>query len=388
MPASETPTNSTTPEPPPLPSGGGSVALAENTFEESDLALSEDSSAVPSSGQRGARSSSRYVDYDSHELLERISQYEDERRWQRIREGIWISILAHILLFSLLSWIPKYILHSPQVIDPIDAIKQRKDLTYLDELPDALKQIQKLKTTPTLKPNEARVDKKTLEALKEMDKARPKPVVKAPEPIPGEPTPPPTPVMPQTQQQPVPAPPTVATPQTAPQLPQETPRPAPVPAKPNFAMGPQDPADQLRKAMRDSGRQQSQDGGMHSVPLPQLPNAAVGGSQFLSDLQGVDFSAWKQRFDTEMIRSWYPLIPEEVKPPIGKRGIVVVRFKILPSGRVMPGSMTLDGRSGDTALDRAAWGAITSSNYPPMPREFHGPYIEMRATFLYNVADQ
>jgi TonB family protein len=326
------------------------------------------------------------VDYDTHELLEKISEYEDERRWQRIREGIWISILAHFVLFSLLSWVPRYIFHQPQVIDPFDAIKQRKDLTYLDEVPDAIKQIQKLKTPPTpiLKPSETQVDKKTLDALKAIEKARPKPP--APEPAPKQEaavTPPPQPVQPLPQPA---VPPSIAPAQPNPTVALDTPRPAPVPAKPNFNLGPQDPAAQMREAMKNSQRAQSgQDGAMHQVPIPAAPGAAQGGSQFLSDLQGVDFSAWKQRFDTEMIRSWYPLIPEEVKPPIGKRGIVVVRFKILPNGRVMPGSMTLDGRSGDTALDRAAWGAITSSNYPPMPREFHGPYVEMRATFLYNI---
>jgi len=361
------------------------VALAEERPEET--------SSENSDGTRGSdpapvygRSGSRYLDYDTHELLEKISEYEDERRWQRIREGIWISILAHILFFSMLSWIPRYIFHQPQVIDPFDAIKQRKDLTYLDELPDAIKQVQKLKAAPKpiLKPNQTQVDKKTMDELKKMERSRPKPPPQPVQQPQQQATPPPQPAVQQPQQQPPPAP-TVAQQQPTPAAPPENPRPAPVPAKPNFSLGPQNPNDQLRQAMRDSAHEGGQDGAMHSVPMPQAPGAAAGGSQFLSDLQGVDFSAWKIRFDNEMIRSWYPLIPEEVKPPISKRGIVVVRFKILPNGRVQPGSMTLDGRSGDTALDRAAWGAITSSNYPPMPREFHGPYVEMRATFLYNV---
>jgi len=33
----------------------------------------------------------------------------------------------------------------------------------------------------------------------------------------------------------------------------------------------------------------------------------------------------------------------------------------------------------------AAWGALTGSNYPPLPRDFHGPYLELRAYFLYNM---
>ena len=68
--------------------------------------------------------------------------------------------------------------------------------------------------------------------------------------------------------------------------------------------------------------------------------------------------------------------------PILKSGAVQIRFKVLPNGTVT--DMVLEGRSGDTGLDRAAWGAITGSSYPPLPREFHGPYLELRALFLYN----
>jgi hypothetical protein len=28
---------------------------------------------------------------------------------------------------------------------------------------------------------------------------------------------------------------------------------------------------------------------------------------------------------------------------------------------------------------------LTGSNYPPLPRDFHGPYLELRAWFLYNM---
>jgi outer membrane biosynthesis protein TonB len=63
----------------------------------------------------------------------------------------------------------------------------------------------------------------------------------------------------------------------------------------------------------------------------------------------------------------------------------VIRFKVLPNGRIMDGSMRLEGSSGDVALDRAAWGALTGSNYAPLPRDFHGPYLELRAWFLYNM---
>ena len=78
-------------------------------------------------------------------------------------------------------------------------------------------------------------------------------------------------------------------------------------------------------------------------------------------------------------------MPDEVGKPILRKGVVTIRFEILPDGHLKSKSMTLEGRSGDTALDRAAWSALTDSDYPPLPSEFHGPYLELRAVFLYNM---
>ena len=368
MPPSETPTNP--PAPNPDTHRSGSVAVEEISPTPTE------SSSEPS---RRGYSTSRYVDYETHELLEKITQYEDERRWQRIREGIWISIIAHILLFSGLTWIPRYVFHQPQLVDPFDAIKKRKDLTYLDELPDALKQVQKAK--PVLKPKDTVIDKKTLDALKALEKAKPKPTPPAPAPEPQQATP--QAPQPAPQQQPAQAaPPPAAAPQPSPQLPLETPRPSPVPARPNFSLGSQNPADQLRQAMRDSAHGET--GGMSGGSLTQH-SGADGGAQILSDTQGVDFGPYLQKVIRETYRTWDPLIPEEVNPPILKRGQCEIIFTILPNGRLQAHAMQLTGRSGDVALDRAAWGAIEGADYPPLPREFHGPYLQLRFRFQYNV---
>ena len=318
--------------------------------------------------ERHVVSTSRWIDYDTHELLEMISDLEDERRWARLREGIWLAILIHMLLLSAITWIPKYVLRVPAVIDPFDAIKQRKDLSYLDLPPDALRELQpKVKIKP-LPEKQKQIDKQTLEA---MNKPAPAP---APEKQPEV----------QNPVQPQPATPTPPT-----QSLSEAPRPAAVPARPNFAMGSANPADQLRDAMRGASRNQGSGGG--GVPsgggsgLPMHPGAG-GGVQVLSDTQGVDFNSWLARWHRETERTWDPLIPDEVNPPILKKGVVVIRFKVLPNGLIMdPIGMFLEGSSFDTALDRAAWGAITGSNYPPLPREFHGPFLELRAIFFYNV---
>jgi len=110
-----------------------------------------------------------------------------------------------------------------------------------------------------------------------------------------------------------------------------------------------------------------------------------GGVEILSDTQGVDFKPWVKRWHQVTENTWNPLIPDEVKPPKLAKGMVAIRFKVRPDGRLMDGSMVLEGRSGDTSLDRAAWGAITGSSYPPLPADFKGPFLELRAYFLYNM---
>ena len=311
---------------------------------------------------------SRWIDYDTHELLTMISELEDERRWARLREGIWIAILFHLILISGITWIPKYIFKVPPVIDPFEAIRQRKDdLKYLDLPPDLIKRAQpKVEVKPVPK-KAPQIDKKTLEA---MNKANPPQLPPTPEPKVEQAPAPPAPPKPETQSQ------------------IESPVPKPPPQRPSFAMGSQNPADQLRDAMRGSRGSSNGADNAPSNPGMAMHPGAGGGVQVLSDTQGVDFNPWLRRWYFETEHTWDPLIPDEVNPPILKQGQCMIRFKVLPNGRIMEGSMALEGRSGDTALDRAAWGALTGSNYPPLPHEFHGPYLELRAVFMYNMRPQ
>src|SRR5205814_7145383 len=177
---------------------------------------------------------SRWIDYDTHELVHMVSELEDERRWARLREGIWIAILVHLVLLSGLTWIPKYIFKVPPVIDPFEAIRQRKeDLKYLDLPPDLIKRVQpKVEAKPVPK-KAPQIDKKTLEAL---NKATPTAL-------------PPTPA-PKVEQSPASPPPPPPKPESQSQL--ESPIPKAPPTRPSFAMGSQNPADQLRDAMRGS----------------------------------------------------------------------------------------------------------------------------------------
>jgi len=280
---------------------------------------------------------------------------------------LW-AVLVHILLLAVLFMAPHYF---PNLVPSITTskIQDHKDFTYLDTptLPRP-KPVKPLARPP-------QIDKKTLEDLKRQTPPAPK----------QETTPPPPPQQATVQPKPQPAPPIPPNPQSQSQV--EAPKPAAVPAKPNFAMQSQNPADQLQQAMRDAMRSRGEQSGgsVGSDALPMHPGAGTGGIQVLSDTQGVDFSRWLAAWHYETERTWDPLIPDEVNPPILKSGMVAIRFKVLPNGRLMDGSLVLEGRSGDVALDRAAWGALTGSSYPPLPRDFHGPYLELRAWFLYNM---
>jgi hypothetical protein len=357
MPTSEAPTDVNEPK--------GPAAAGERAVSPNPATLPAE--PQPSEAAPPVRSQSRWIDYDTHELLTMISELEDERRWSRFREGIWIALLLHVALLCALFLLPKYV-YAPRVVDQNDALRAHKDFTYLDT-PYSPKPKVEIKPVP----EKARViDQKTLDELK---KSAPPAPAQAPAPAPKQaeaaaaPAPPPIPPSQQSQSQ------------------VEAPRPAAVPARPNFAMGNQNPADQLRDAMRGASRSPGTGGGQ--LPgrggLQMHPGAGTGGIEVLSDTQGVDFNGWLQRWHRETERTWDPLIPDEVNPPILKSGMVAIRFKVLPNGRLMEGSMVLEGRSGDVALDRAAWGALTGSNYPPLPRDFHGPYLELRAFFLYNM---
>jgi hypothetical protein len=303
---------------------------------------------------------SRWVDYETHELLQIITDLEDERRWARLREGIWLAILIHAALFAAIMLLPKYVFKAPIVVDKSSSIDKNRDFTYMDT-----PRFQPKITPKPVPIKPPQIDKQTLAELN-----KPTPPAPAPAPTPAPQTAAPTPPPPTPSQQS--------------QL--DVPRPPAVPAKPNFALGSQNPADQLRDAMRGASRNHGMGSSLPSSGgLAMHPGAGSGAPDILSDTQGVDFNNWLIHWHRETERNWDPLIPDEVNPPISKSGIVAIRFKVLPNGRLMDGSLMLDGRSGDVALDRAAWGALTGSNYPPLPREFHGAYLELRAYFYYNM---
>jgi TonB family protein len=106
----------------------------------------------------------------------------------------------------------------------------------------------------------------------------------------------------------------------------------------------------------------------------------LGNLEVLSDTQGVDFGPYLQRILQDVRENWYHLIPESAEM---KKGKLAIEFAITKDGKVA--DMRLVATSGDVALDRPAWGSITASNpFPPLPRDFTGPYLALRFRFYYN----
>jgi TonB family protein len=348
---------------------------------EAPSSPSSPSSPPPEPPFRSRRT--RYRELEPEELFHVIDDLEGSKNRGRIREFIWISIIAHMIVFWYLAYGPRYIQHV-RVVNPSDIMRQReKDMTYLD-LPDALKKVKpkdsriisdQNRTAETRKPT---LDKKTLDQLQAMRKAGPP----APQPAP------------QSQQQQPPAPQVAQQPQPQPQPAQplqneqqsllEAPRPKPAPTTPSFNVGPSTPGEAIRQAARDAAKSPAVFGGDSGASAPNAHPGSAGGAEILSDTMGVDFGPYMQRiiYDTE--RAWWPIIPEIARPPLNKQGKVLVRFKIMKDGSVK--EMQLEGPSGDVSLDRAAWGGIVgASPFPQLPKDFKGPYLELRFYFLYNI---
>jgi outer membrane biosynthesis protein TonB len=313
----------------------------------------------------------RFGELEEHELIHLLDSLDDERSKARFRESIYISVIVYLGIIWFLFYGPRVLFHQPRLISPVEVLKERdKQLTFLDSPKDLAKLAPRSKAV-TEKNHSQPLDQKTLKQLEAMRKAQaPAP----PEPQPAAPS----------QTAPTPTPPAPQPPPPAPQPNQqalvEAPRPAPT--RPNFGNPNQSPGDAIRNAARDAARDH---GGGDYAPAPGGGGRSGMGTgvEVLSDMQGVDFGPYIRKILGDIKRNWIPLIPEEARPPLNKQGETLIRFTILPDGRIA--AMNLDGSSQDTAIDRACWGGITGvGQFPPLPANFHGPNLELRVDFLTN----
>lgn len=325
----------------------------------------------------------RYGDLEAHEVIHLLDALDDEQARARFRESVYISVILCMLMAWFVMYGPQVLFHQPRVINPMDVLKQReKELTYLDmqkaapKLPHKPTNVlsDKDQTQQTAKPT---LDSKTLKELEAMRRAG------APSPAPAQA---PAPAPQQEQAAPQQAhnqPPPTPLPQHAPQQQAIVNAPTPAPTRPNFGNQNQSAGDMIRQATQQAARNRG-DGGDYGANAPVQHGGLNTGVEVLSDTQGVDFGPYLRRILGDIYRAWLPLIPEEARPPLNKQGESLIRFTILPDGRI--GAMHLDGSTHDQALDRAAWGGITGvGQFPPLPASFHGPNLELRISFLVNM---
>jgi len=324
--------------------------------------------------------SQRYGVLGEHELVHLLDTLDDDRAKSRFRESIYISVIVYLIVGWFLVYGPRVLFHQGKIVNPADVLKAR-ELTELNTPQDLARQL--ARRVPVKPPA---IDNKTMKQLQAMRKAAPTPPAPAPkpaEPTPAAPTPAPATPPPPTPKvaTPTPLPPPSPAPQ---QVIPDAPKPT---GKPNFGSQSQTPGNAIQQAARDAARggggASGDTGVMHGSPR----GAEAGtGMEVLSDTQGVDFDAYFKRLRRQIYNAWIPLIPEEARPPLNKRGITQIRFTILPDGRI--GAMNLDGSTHDRAIDEAAWGSITSvGQFQALPKGYKGN-LELRFTYYVNTEPQ
>lgn len=308
-----------------------------------------------------------------------LGEQEDDVTRYRKREAAWISIAVHGVFIILLLFMPRWLPRS-LVITP--ATMKNNDIVVLESDP-TLKQKPLKSNVVSDQDRRAQTPVPEKETLRKLLDAR-----RAGQPKPPTPPPQPQQAPPQQQQaqQAVQAPPQQgATAQpTPPQTTQQAQLQAPQPKQNPFSVG--SASTSVEQAIHSAANNPhsatyGSSGDYGSGIHPRVPTR--GNMEILSDTLGVDFGPYMKRLHVTVQEHWDPLIPEVALPPMMKKGVVVIEFAIQKDGSVK--AMSLVKSSGDTALDRAAWGALTSASpLPKLPVEFSGDYLLIRAAFFYN----
>jgi TonB C terminal len=300
----------------------------------------------------------RHGEWDTHELIRLLDTIEDERARGRFRESLYISFFVWIAIAWFIFYGPRVLWHAPELRDPASVLRER-ELTEL-----RMPTVPRL-PTPVVKPARPVIDNKTMEHLRETAPT-PAPTPNTPQPAAAAPPPPP--------------PPPVTT--NAPHVPPPVVADAPT-AQPSFAREPS-PGSSIQQSLGAVAHDHS-GGNIGSLPGHHSGPLNLGGAEILSDMQGVDFTPYLRRILGDIQRNWDPLLPPEAGSPLFKQGETYIRFIILPDGTIKSASMHLDGSTHDEAIDKSCWNSITSEGqFPPLPKNFHGPEFELRLHFLTN----
>jgi TonB family protein len=308
-------------------------------------------------------------------LLTRSAEERKDARWNAIsRIG---SIIFHFAVILFLIFGGKIFPEHVPTQAELDLARHQLNFVYLPPAPGE-------RTPPRPPQPRVRITPNIL------NKVAPKPEITAPPPPPVE-KPKPEPELPSA---PIPRTPEpeVTQPKPTPAQPVPIPKAPPTPGKLNLAIPNLSPGKSIEQDAEDAMQRNGGPSLRSQAPLPPDGGGGGGGGQgkvgsglqILSDTQGVDFSSYLQRLLASVQRNWYAIIPESAR--MGEKGKVFITFKILPDGTVPFPDPVLERTSGKEPLDRAAMSAIrASSPFEPLPSQFHGPFLELRFGFYYNL---
>jgi hypothetical protein len=324
----------------------------------------------------------RFGELDHTELVHLLDSLEGDQAKSRFRESIYISVIVYLVIAWFIVYGPKYVFHTSRIVPSAAEQKEKQRLTEMALNQDLAKELAKPKV-PKVVP---KLDRRTVDQLKTLQKTQEIAKAAPPPPAPAAPSPAPAPA-------PTPAPPPPTQAQNLPSAPIPQPAPRPTAPIPDAPSAPSTPAPQsnlaqsMEKATQDSSRLRPGghifNGGGSSTRVGPKGGATAGaGYEILSDTRGVDFTEYIKKLLIMLKAAWYPLIPEECYPPISKEGKTLIMFTIGKNGALMQ-PMTLDGRSGDVAIDKAAWGSIISiGQFPPLPAAYSGDNLQLRIQFI------
>lgn len=338
-----------------------------------------------------------------------LLELRDERQKARRREGIFLSVIAHLCVVILLLLNPKFFHHKSPLQNPQELIYHYhpQHLTFLESPVLTPKPKHKVHSNVLSdRDREVKHQDRVIDSISSaMNGRRPTP---QPAQRPGG-----APVSRPVNRPPAP---TLAGGTNNPNRPQPKPQqntaktetaknqglhledvPQTPPVKsPRIPLGAFSASNVLKNAIQQAARDRmsagqgitetgqlpQQSGGMQGPGMGSAPGQVGTGVRILTNTQGVDFDPYLRRIVEVVRRNWYAVMPEVAR--MGRKGRVVIIFNINQNGTV-PG-LKLVGQSGTESLDQAALAAISASNpFPPLPSEFHGPSITLQFGFFYNM---
>ena len=127
---------------------------------------------------------------------------------------------------------------------------------------------------------------------------------------------------------------------------------------------------------------------MHSAYAQEIPFVAPSHAtnlsvEILSDTKGVDISPYMKTIVSEVRSHWQPPVATPGQQAIPDE--TIISLTIAPNGQVSamhldhPTNVVLDKAA--VARDRAAWTAITSTRYAPLPPGLKDSPLKLRVIF-------